>query len=74
MDEALKKYDEIWVFANVIPFRTYRMLCKWKEAAEEKVTIFQTVTDLIDYVEKLVQNRWERHLYTSKGGPAGMDL
>lgn len=57
MDEALKKYDEIWVFANVIPFATYRMLRKWKEVAEEKVTIFQTVTDLIDYVEKLVQNR-----------------
>ena len=57
MDVALKKYDEIWVFSDVIPFGTYRMLRKWKQVAGEKVIIFQTATELVDHVEKLMQNR-----------------
>lgn len=57
MDVALKKYDEIWVFSDVIPFGTYRMLHKWKQVAGEKVIIFQTATELVDHVEKLMQNR-----------------
>lgn len=57
MDVALKKYDEIWVFSDVIPFGTYRILHKWKQLAGEKVIIFQTATELVDHVEKLMQNR-----------------
>ena len=57
MEEALKTYDEIWVFSDVIPFGTFRMLRKWKQVSGDKVVIFQTATDLVDRVEKLMQNR-----------------
>lgn len=55
--EAMSKYDEIWVFPDVVPFGTYRTLRKWKKAYDENVNIFQTATDLVDYAEKLIQNR-----------------
>lgn len=57
MDDALKRYDEIWAFSDVIPFGIYRMLRKWKLVAGEKIIIFPTATDLVDYVEKLTQDR-----------------
>ena len=54
MDEALKQYNEIWVFPDVIPFGSYRILNKWKQVAGEKVLIFSTATDLLNHVEKLM--------------------
>ncbi len=55
--EALTKYDEIWVFPNVVPFGTYRTLQKWKQESDEKVIIFQTATDLVSHAERLIRNR-----------------
>lgn len=57
MTEAIEKYDEIWVFPDVISFGAYRALRRWKQFADEKVIIFQTATDVVAYAEKLIQNR-----------------
>lgn len=54
--EALARYDEIWVFPDVVPFAAYRTLCKWKQLAEEKVLVFQTAADLVNYAEKRMRN------------------
>lgn len=54
--EALEKYDEIWVFPDVVPFGTYRALCKWKQEYDDKVIIFQTATDLVSHAKKLIKN------------------
>lgn len=55
--EAFAKYDEIWVFPDVVPFGTYRTLQKWKQEAGEKVIVFQTATDLVAHAEKITKNR-----------------
>ncbi len=55
--EELEKYDEVWVFPDVVPFGTYRTLRKWKQKTDEKVIIFQSATDLVAHAEKLMQNR-----------------
>ena len=56
-EEILEKYDEIWVFPDVIPYSTYRMLCKWKKEADDKIMIFQAPADLVARAEKLTQMR-----------------
>lgn len=53
--DAIEKYNEIWVFSDVVPFGTYRVLRKWKKVAEDKVFIFQTVGDLVAHAEKMLQ-------------------
>jgi len=52
---AVEQYDEIWVFPDVVPFGTYRVLQKWKKSADEKVFIFHTAVDLVAHAEKVLQ-------------------
>lgn len=58
--DAIKQYDEIWVFSDVVPFGTYRALRKWKKVAEDKVFIFQTVGDLVAHAENVLQTDGRR--------------
>lgn len=57
MSDVFTKYDEIWVFPDVIPFAEYRILRKWKKQVGEKVRIFETVTALVQYADRIIQHR-----------------
>ena len=56
-ESILKKYNEIWVFPDVLPFSMYRMFCKWKKAAEGQILIFQTATELLAHADALRQTK-----------------
>ena len=52
-ESILEKYNEIWVFPDVLPFSMYRMFCKWKKEAEGQILIFQTATELLAHADAL---------------------
>ena len=56
----IEKYDEIWVFPDVVSFSTYRVLQKCQRMAGSKVFIFQTVGDLVAHVESVLQTDGRR--------------
>jgi hypothetical protein len=58
--DVMEKYDEIWVFPNLISFGTYRLLKKWKRSADDKVFIFETTGELISHAEKMLQTARRR--------------